>query len=400
MKRILQLLTITSAAVAICAAQDVRFYRDHGDTWVEQIHGSLAAAHTLRLTTELGSVQVAGNAGYQNIEYTVRVHVIADSEEEARRAAESIRVSAATQGDTAWIKGQAPRRTHDIGADFSLTVPRAIELVSAHTGGGSLTVHSVNGKVEAETGGGGLQLDDIGGDVEAQSGGGNVSVGNVASNIRIETGGGRIRIGSAGGAIDAQSGGGNIEIGSGKQNMDLQTGGGTIHVSNCAGELRAETGGGKITVGDVGAGAELSTGGGGVYLSSANGIVRAQSGGGGMELYKLTHGADVETGGGSIIAEFVGTGANFSTSRLETGAGDIRVYLPANLPVTVNAAIDIADGHSINTDFSELKVTSEGQEYGPREAYCQGKLNGGGPTLHIHTTTGNIDLLRSTPPKP
>jgi len=46
------------------------------------------------------------------------------------------------------------------------------------------------------------------------------------------------------------------------------------------------------------------------------------------------------------------------------------------------------------TDFPEVKVTSEGGEWGPREIYGQGAINGGGPLLKIHTTAGNIELRR------
>jgi len=327
----------------------------------------------------------------------VRKRVRAGSEQEARRAFEMIRVSAGSQGDWAWIRGQASERqkTRSFSAEFSVQVPRGLELVKAETGGGSLEVKAISGRVEAETGGGSMHLDDIGGGIEARSGGGNVEVGYVAQDARLETGGGSIHIRAVDGNLEAQSGGGNIQIDEGKASMTLHTGGGSIQVNKCGGDLEASTGGGVISAGNVAGKADLETGGGSIRLASAGGPVHAESGGGSVELYKLSSGVQAETGSGGIVAEFVGTGPEFRNSRLETAAGDIRVFLPQNLPVSVYAAIDVSDGHAIHSDFSALKVTSEGEGYGPRETYCRGDLNGGGPKLHVHTTTGNIDFLQT-----
>src|SRR5438093_391898 len=55
-----------------------------------------------------------------------------------------------------------------------------------------------------------------------------------------------------------------------------------------------------------------------------------------------------------------------------------------------------ASGQKIRSDFPELQISSEGSGIGPKEAYCQGNLNGGGKLLHIHTSTGNIELLKRT----
>lgn len=400
LKRKIQIgLIVTLAAIAAWGQQS-RVYRE-GNQWVEEVTGTLPASHNLKLITDMGSAHIRGGQNIANanaITYTIKKRVSASSEQEARREFEQIRISASSYGDAAMIRGQASSysRGRHFSADFDIQSPRDMALINAHTGGGSLEVKSINGRVEVQTGGGNLQLDDINGGIEAQTGGGNVEVGNAGADVHVETGGGGIHVGSAKGVIQASSGGGPIRIDSGEQRMELNTGGSDIHVTTCGGDLKAQTGGGNITIGSVNGQAYLETGGGSIRLGSANGPVRASTGGGSVELYKMSHGAHVETGAGGITAEFIGTGPNFSDSRLETAAGDIRVYLPANLPVTVQAAIDVANGHSIRTDFSEFKITSEGQDYGPKEQYCEGKLNGGGPTLHVHTTVGNIDLLKRT----
>lgn len=397
MKKRTQIALVAVALAVAAAAQEVKVYRE-GDVWVEETAGTLPAQRSLKLITNLGSVRILGGTSPNSISYTVKKRINGTSEQEARRSFELIRVTATTDGDTVVLRGQGPNnngRGRSYSADFEIHTPRELEVVNARTGGGNLTVNSINGRVEGETGGGNVSLVEIGGAINASSGGGSVDVTTAGSEVKIVTGGGNINLHSANGTVYARSGGGNINIGSGKQNVTLETGGGSIVVSICAGDLRAETGGGNVTAGNVGGQATLKTGGGTIRLVSASGPVQAASGGGSVELYKLRRGATAETGGGQITAEFIGQGANFTDSRLETAAGDIRVYLPENLPVTVRAAIDMASGQKIRSEFPGLQISSEGSEWA-KETYCQGNLNGGGRVLHIHTSTGNIELLKRT----
>ena len=48
-------------------------------------------------------------------------------------------------------------------------------------------------------------------------------------------------------------------------------------------------------------------------------------------------------------------------------------------------------GFTVN--FLELKITRS-SSIGPREVFAEGSLNGGGPVLHVHTASGNIQFLR------
>jgi hypothetical protein len=108
----------------------------------------------------------------------------------------------------------------------------------------------------------------------------------------------------------------------------------------------------------------------------------------------LSQGAKVETGGGGITAEFLGN-KGFTGGTLQTPAGDIVVYLSNDVKATVKASVDVASGRSIRSDFSDIKVTAEGGQWGPKTYYAEGNLNGGGPVLRIHTTTGSIELRRA-----
>jgi len=71
------------------------------------------------------------------------------------------------------------------------------------------------------------------------------------------------------------------------------------------------------------------------------------------------------------------------------------VYLAPNVSLSIRASIDVANGHSIHSDFPEIKVTIEGGDYGPKTVTAEGNLNGGGPVLKVQTTTGDISFRRA-----
>jgi hypothetical protein len=401
-KKAFHITTFLLAAIAAVwagenpAGSNSRVYRQ-GNSWVQEVTGSISGARTIRISTDAGSVKVRG-AAQPNITYVLKKKVYnCYGEDEAQRYLNRFQVTASQQGSTAILSGQCEfcsgNRKHG-SIDFEVTVPQDAALVNIQTDGGDIGVYNIAGRMEVETGGGSVQADNVGGFINATTGGGNIDIGKAGGDARLETGGGSIRVVSAKGRVDAQSGGGNIQIES-AQTMGLETGGGSINVSNCIGDLRATTGGGNIQVGTVGGRTTLETGGGSIRLSSSGGPVSAQSGGGTIELYKLRQGAQVETGGGGIVAEFISLGGANYGSHLETGAGDVVVYLADDLKANVSAAIDVGNGHAIRSDFGTIKVTSEGGDYAS-EFYANGSLNGGGPALKIHTTVGNIELRKRT----
>ncbi len=377
------------------AGSESRVYKD-GSTWVQEITGSLPAPREIKVVTEAGSVKVHG-AAQSNLTYILRKRVRAGSEEDARKLFSNFRIQALPQGDVALFRGQfdTSHGRRQASVDFDITTPRATAAINASTGGGGVAVNGIAGTVAVETGGGSIQLDEIGGPATASSGGGSIELGNMGGDVAVETGGGSIRVKSAGGRVAATSGGGSIEVISARRAVSAQTGGGSIRVQKCGAEVKVESGGGSLEVGEAGGEVIAETGGGSIRVWSAQGRVRAGSGGGSIHLTGLTHGVQVETGAGGIIAEFAG-GASLTDSMLETSSGDVTVYLPANVGVTIRGAIESGSKNSVRSDFTELRVVSDSdQQWGPHEVLVEGKLNGGGPVLKLRTTTGNIVLLRA-----
>jgi len=379
-------------AATMCAAQQGSVQKE-GSSWTSVATGALTGVHNLHIKVEVGGVRVEGGSS-QGVSYVIRNRSYETSEDRARRQFGEYKINAYVRGDTAWITGEwEGGRPQKFSSDVTVSVPRDIAFVKIETEGGGVVTTGISGRLEAETGGGSIHLDDIGGAISAETGGGSVDVGNVGGDLAVQTGGGGIHIGSAKGKVSAESGGGSVELVSGLQGASLQTGGGSIHVDKCTGKLNVSTGGGSIDLGHIDGPVQMETGGGGLKIVSATGLVKAESGGGSIELWGVPA-AHVETGAGAITAKFIASGER-SDSLLETGVGDVTVYLVPNINITVRASIEAATGHRIISDFPEIKVSSEGGQWEPKLISAEGNLNGGGPVLKVRTTMGNIYIRRA-----
>jgi DUF4097 and DUF4098 domain-containing protein YvlB len=394
LKQLSKFVAVLLLTLPLAMAQQTRVYGDGGN-WTQEISGSLATVKNLKVKVDIGSVRVEGGS-QQGISYVIRNHSYSGSEEKARREFDNYKITAYVHGDTAWIVGDwQGGRPHKFSGDFVVNVPREMDEIKAETEGGNVSASGITGRLDAQSGGGSIRVDDIGGAIKAETGGGNIDVGNVASDVNLSTGGGSIKVNSAKGRIEAESGGGSVTIVSGMQGAVLETGGGSIQVERCAGRVKASTGGGSIDLGDIGGPAEMETGGGSIRLGSAKGPVHAETGGGSIELNGVPS-ARAETGAGGIVAKFVAANGENHDSQLETSAGDITVYLAPNVNISVRASIEVANGHNIRSDFSNIRVTTEGGDYGPKTVTAEGTLNGGGPVLKVRTTTGDISFRRTS----
>jgi hypothetical protein len=401
-------LCMLALLAPLAVAQEAQVSRE-GGAWVQVITGSLAGVKNLRVRVDAGSVVVRG-AQRSGIDYAFHMRSNGSSEEDARRQFQTYKVSTYIRGDTAWVVGElkgvhtmrvgSARMSVAVGpackfsGEFVINIPRDTEVVKVETGGGGVETTGVTGRVEIESGGGKIRVDDVGGSVNAQTGGDAIDVGTVGGDLKLETGGGNISIGSVKGKIQAETGGGNVVVLSGEQGVVIEAGGGNVEIKRCVGRVKASTGGGSINLGDIGGPADVDTGGGSIRLTSAKGRVGANARAGSVELFGVPS-ARVETGAGGITVKFINTAAERSDSVLETSAGDITVYIAPDVAISVRASVDLGNGHHITSDFADIHVASEGDQWGPRTLSAEGKLNGGGPVLKVRTTTGNISFKRA-----
>jgi hypothetical protein len=94
--------------------------------------------------------------------------------------------------------------------------------------------------------------------------------------------------------------------------------------------------------------------------------------------------------------KLMNTGGERRDSDLETGAGDITVYLAADVAVNVRASVDMGNGHHITSEFPDIHISSEGGQWEAKTLNAEGRLNGGGPILKVRTASGDITFKRAS----
>ena len=343
--------------------------------------------------TDIGNVKITTQDA-EAVNYHVHLETEAGGAS-AQQMLDEFGVIARETPDGVLLAGRAPQRHwgQRLWVTFEVAVPKNYNVDVSTAGGnidfgdlngravlatdgGNITGGSLGGSSRITTDGGNIGLKDVSGDLIATTGGGNISAGSVAGSAVLRTGGGLVRLGSVEGLGRIETGGGNIYVGHSAAGLGASTGGGQIEVGEAAGVVRAETGGGGIHIVRSIGPTRLDTGSGTIYLTQAENAVRAT------------------TGAGGITAWF-GRGAKLSgPCRLEAGEGDIVVYLPKMLPITVDAQIELGGDHRVFVDPAlPLKVIYGGRDEGRNAIRAEGSLNGGGETLVLRTVSGNIHLL-------
>jgi hypothetical protein len=363
--------------------------------WVQIEEGAVPAPglHRLRISS-VGSVTLRGEAGDQ-VRYLARKRVRAGSEAEARRLLERASVRASRQGPAFTLAIpdlDCVRCSYSV--DLSVTAPRTAEETVLQTNGGAVQVRHLAGRVNAETAGGSIEMDDIGREVRAATAGGSITLGTIGGAVRCETAGGSIRLAKVGGEAILTTSGGDIEAAVVSGRLRAETAGGSIRARSVGQDVVAGTAGGSIEIGSVGGMVSAETAGGSITVESAPRGVRAENANGSIRLLDVAGVLRASTAAGNILAQLMANHA-LADSLIETANGTIVVLIPAGMRLTVRAAVDVAGSASrIQSDFPDIVVRLHERGPGPRTVVAEGALNGGGPVLRIHNTSGTIQIKR------
>jgi hypothetical protein len=184
--------------------------------------------------------------------------------------------------------------------------------------------------------------------------------------------------------IRARSGSGDQIIEGTHGNVDVQTGSGDVKLSRLNGEIRLQTGSGNIRAHDISGAVKGGTGSGDVEIEeSGSGDVDLHTGSGNLSARGVQGGFHGETGSGDITAEGTQTG----TWDMRTGSGNVHVRLPQN--AAFDADISTSSG---TVDVGQpIEMTVQGR-VGDSHKSIHGKVHGGGPTLRVHTGSGDIQI--------
>ncbi len=204
-------------------------------------------------------------------------------------------------------------------------------------------------------------------------------------DVDLKTAGGSIRVADLTGAVKARTSGGSLKLGQIRGPVQGHTSGGSIHVAGCQGSVRVETSGGGIEIGEGNGDLAASTSGGSIHLRRFQGDVRVHTSGGGITAEQVEGNLEATTSGGSISAVLARQPTG--NCRLETSGGNITVKLPPTAALNVEAR---TSGGRVTTELP-VATTVVGEQ--PRTR-LEGKLNGGGQDLVLHTSGGSIHLQK------
>lgn len=184
--------------------------------------------------------------------------------------------------------------------------------------------------------------------------------------------------------IRSRSGSGDQIIEGTHGNVDVQTGSGDVKLSRLNGEIRLQTGSGNIRAHDISGAVKGGTGSGDVEIEeSGSGDVDLHTGSGNLSARGIQGGFHGETGSGDITAE----GTQTSSWDMRTGSGNVSVRLPQN--AAYDADISTSSG---TVDVGQpIEMTVQGR-VGDSHKSIHGKVHGGGPTLRVHTGSGDIHI--------
>ena len=374
---------------------------------------------TLHVSADLGSVRIETLAPHAPpvLRYTVHVETEA-AEPLAQKLLEKYSLTTRETLDSVFLTGALPSmhtpavahmptgRNVQFWVQIVVTVPYSFS-VDINTGGGDIETADLAGRETLVTQGGNIRAGRIG------APGMQANAGDQPA-AKIETQGGHIFLADVAGDVDAYTAGGHIQAGIISGNAKLRTGGGHVRASQIRGTARLETDGGNIAVGEAGGFVAVRTGGGQIDFGEVHGSVHAQTAGGGIRMMYVTGPMEVETSGGSICLTRVANTVRADTgegtitawitpdaqdshkpvrlpgpSQLSSRTGDIVVFLPRDLAVTVDATVENGGPNRIEVDPA-LPLNIQAHAVGP--SHAMGNLNGGGAVLRLHTAAGKIRL--------
>ena len=154
-------------------------------------------------------------------------------------------------------------------------------------------------------------------------------------------------------------------------------------IEDLEGKVEGRTGAGNITIGRVHGEVDINSGSGNITVDGAVGQVAVTSGAGNVTLHDVAGEIRATTGAGNVVARI--TEQPDGNSRLESGAGNVTVYLKRDVGVDVDAVASVG---SANTDFP-LRVQGKWMHKS-----FSGDLNGGGPALRMRSGVGNVTLRK------
>lgn len=300
------------------------------------------------------------------------------------------------------------RATGDVNAFNSggnITIAEVAGELVAQTSSGFIRVRKVKGRAEISNSGGDIQVDDaektvvaktssgrirlrsVNGDVKASNSGGDITADLVEGDITATTSSGSIYLAQIKGkTVNAKNSGGSIEVGAAAGGIVARTSSGAIKIKSIKGLADLKNSGGDIEINEVGGLARAETSSGTIKIKLAKAKVEARNSGGNIEIQRCDGAVLANTSSGLIAVGL--TAQPTEGCRLEVAGGDIKLTIPGSLAMNLDAK---SNGGTVQTELPVTRVVAGERKPGA----LQGKINGGGPTLFLRASSGNIQIKAS-----
>lgn len=202
-----------------------------------------------------------------------------------------------------------------------------------------------------------------------------------ASNLRLRTGSGSQNVSGIEGTIDASTGSGSIKVAGARSSVQARTGSGSIDVDR-TGAFSASTGSGSIRATGVQGAISAKSGSGSIEVEqTGEGNVEVSSSSGSTRIGGVRGALRASTSSGALHVQ----GEPAAEWQLSSSSGHVSVELPGRQGFNLDA-----NSHSGKIDL-DFPVTVTGQV---GKHAIRGPAQGGGPLLHIRTSSGGISISK------
>jgi putative adhesin len=184
--------------------------------------------------------------------------------------------------------------------------------------------------------------------------------------------------------VRAHTGSGNQTVEGVRGNADLESASGDLRLDRLTGDLHFQTASGNVRARQISGPARVKVGSGDIEIEEVgSGDIDVRNGSGNITVRGINGGFRAETGSGDIRGE--GTPKNMWSIR--TGSGNVTLRVPSDLAFDVDVSTSsgsVTMGHPVTT-------TIQGRVQESHKSIV-GKVRGGGPTISVHTGSGDIHV--------
>ncbi len=189
------------------------------------------------------------------------------------------------------------------------------------------------------------------------------------------------------GTLDVSASAGSVRVEGGLrvQSLRLKSSAGSVNVDDVIAEkgIEISSSAGSVRAGKLaGADINLHSSAGSIRVDSceAAGLIRLQSSAGSIDASDVSGAVDAHSSASSVTLRMRDVKANV---KADSSAGGVRVSIPADAAADVDLSTSAG-----NASVNGLSVDISQQKRG----LLRGKLNGGGPTVTLHSSASSVEL--------